>query len=208
MMKTVWMLMLAVLLTLVFVGVGSRVAAVRAEDQVVRDVDADESVEESTDTAAELQDLHAESRGRIADADDELADLEAEAPAETPAAKAFDQARRQLLQKRSALDRAILAIDDMAQLERAWELVAQVEELDVEWDLVLQPGLHSALTMEEMQTQLKQKADPQQRELVKKLKTLQEEDARARKQEFELLKARQTRAAAMDALIDEFWKDQ
>lgn len=204
-MKARWIVMLAVLLALVFVGVGNRFSAGAADEEMAANTDVEEEAEGMTDSEYELADLHDESQGRIQEAEDQLADLEAEGPAETPALKAFAETQRRHLQKRTSLDKAILAIEDAAQLDRARQLVAQVNELEVEWDMVLAPGLNNAVAIEEMETQLGKKGNQNQREIVQKLKLLQKEDATARSQEFELFKARQLRTAAMDAMVGEFW---
>ena len=204
-MRTPWILMLAAVLALVCVGVGNRLTAVGADDETDSEPELTEKAEGMTDNRSDLVELHDLNQEHIEDTEDELGTLDAEGPAETPALKAFVEARREHLQKRSKLDRAILAIKGVARLERARELAAQVDESETEWDLVLDPTLRTAMDVEEMETHLKQDGNQKQREIVKKLKVLQQEDAAARKKEYDLFKARQSRTAAMEALLDDFW---
>ena len=204
-MKAIYLAALAVVLALAVASVGNRLWAEGSDTSGASDQETEEA-QDLSESQEELAGLRSESEERIQDGDDEIAELKAETP-ETPALKALADARLKHLEKRKTLDRQIVAMRDDAALAKAWEIWTKVSELEAEWEMVLEPSLLSAVTIEEMDAQLKEQDNRKQRDILKQLQLLQKDDAVGRKQEFELFKARQAREKAMESLVDKFWEE-
>ena len=204
-MKAVYFGALAVVLALAIASVGNRLWAEGPDTSGASDQETEEAAG-LPESQEELEGLRSESQERIQDGDDEIAELKAEAP-DTPALKALAGARLKHLEKRKTLDRRILAVRDDAELDKAWEIWEKVSELETEWEMVLEPSLQSAVTIEEMESRLKEQDNKKQRDILSQLKLLQKEDAVGRQQEFELSKARKVREKAMESLVDKFWEE-
>lgn len=151
-----------------------------------------------------LTEWHERARERLRQADDELARKEQEELPTSKAALEKVTARKDYLAKQRRLNAELLAIQAAADLEKAEELKRQTEELSQEWELVQQPRLEAAASLEEMAKSMADKATPGQAEILAKFKALAEESAAGRVREFELVKARQRRQEAMEALKREF----
>ena len=95
----------------------------------------------------------------------------------------------------------------VAALDQAREIWSKVNELETEWEMVLESSLQWAVTIEEMESQLKEQDNAKQRDVLKQLRLLQKQDAVSRTQELELLKARKAREKAMESLVDKFWEE-
>ena len=205
-MKAICLFALAVALALAVASVGNRL---RAEGPGTPGTSEQETAEVKglSEAEEELVDLHDESEARIQDGDDEIAELKAEGQPGAPALKALADARLKHLEKRKVLDRQMLAVEDAAALDQAWKIWAKVSELETEWEMVLESSLRWAVTMEEMESQLKDQDNKKQQDVLKQLKLLQTEDAVNRRQEFELFKARTAREKAMESLVDKFWEE-
>ena len=204
-MKAFYFAALAVVLALAVASIGNRLWAQGSDIPGASDRETEEA-EGLSESQAELEDLHSQSRERIQDGDDEIAELRSEAP-DTPALKALADARVGHLEKLKTLDRQILAVRDIAALDKAWEIWARLSELETEWEMVLEPSLQWAVAIEEMEAQLKEQDNKKRRDVLRQLKLLQAEDGVSRKQEFELSKARRAREKAMESLADKFWEE-
>jgi DNA repair exonuclease SbcCD ATPase subunit len=164
-------------------------------------------LEQEKQALEQLNELHDQSQDRIHDADTEMDDLDREAPV-SPARIAFVDARRDYLKKRRGLDAEILAIQSAAGLKKAQDLKQKLDELDLEWELLRGPGLDLAADIEDMTAAVQENGGQAKTDILKKFKALAEESATARKQEFELAKARLARQAAIETLKRDFQAGQ
>lgn len=151
-----------------------------------------------------LNEWHDRARERLRQADDELTRKEQEELPTSKAALSKVTARKDYLAKQRRLNAELLTVQTAAELKKAEELKRQSEELYQEWELVLEPGLETAAALEEMTKSIADKGTPAQAEILARFKALAEESAAGRVREFEMLKARQRRQEAMEALRHEF----
>ena len=152
----------------------------------------------------ELANLRNESRDRIKDADEQLAEMAKEELPAAPAQRALVEGRRKFLERRKALDMKLLAIEGTTVLDPVRQAREEIDQLETEWSMVLEPNFTSAVTIEELEDSLAQENNPQRRDIMAKLKLLSAKDAESRKQEFVLLKARQEREKAWARLVKDF----
>ena len=152
----------------------------------------------------ELANLRNESRDRIKDADEQLAEMAKEELPAAPAQRALVEGRRKFLERRKALDMKLLAIEGATVLDPVRQAREEIDQLETEWSMVLEPNFTSAVTIEELEDSLAQENNPQRRDIMAKLKLLSAKDAESRKQEFALLKSRQEREKAWARLVKDF----
>jgi hypothetical protein len=151
-----------------------------------------------------LEELRTKSRERISEAEERLAEIEKEDAPETPATRALVEGRRKFLGDRNALDRKLLAIGGDTALELTEQMGVEIDNLETEWRLVLEPRLDSAATLENLEEDLAKEDSAQKRAILEKLKQLAQKDAEGRPQEFALAKAREERERTWDKLVHEF----
>ena len=170
-----------------------------------------EQKRQETERLAELQEaltgLHNESRERIKEADEQLAEIEKEEPVK-PAQHALVEGRRKHLGNRKTLDIKILAITDGKVLEQAQQVREEIDALETEWRIVQEPTFSSATTLEELETSLAENNSQARREMLEKLRQLAAKDAESRTQEYTILKERQEREKVWHKLVQDFHQAQ
>jgi hypothetical protein len=152
----------------------------------------------------ELANLRNESRDRIKDADEQLVEMPKEELLTAPAQLSLVEAKRKFLDSRKALDMKLLAIEGATALDLVKLAREEINQLETEWSMVLEPNLTSAVAIEELEESLAQENNPQRRDILANLKLLAAKDAESRKQELALLKARQEREKAWAKLFKDF----
>ena len=164
--------------------------------------------EQQAERQAQLTDLHNESKDRIKDADEQLANMETEDQPVTPAQHALFDARRKHLGSVKSLSVKLLGIKDPKALEQARQARAEVDEVETVWRIVEEPKLSAARTIEDLAKSLEQDNTQYRREILTRLRQLADLDAESRSQELAILNARREREKAWDKLIQDFYQSQ
>ena len=180
----------------------AKIADLQRQKEALEQQKAD--AERLTEQKEELENLRNQSRERLRDAEEQLAEIAREELPAAPAQRSLVEARRKFLDSRKALDKKLLAIEGAMALELTQQAQGEIEQLEAEWSMVLEPNLTSAVTIEDLEESLAQENNPQRRDILAKLKLLSAKDAESRKQEFALLKARQEREKVWAKLVKDF----
>jgi hypothetical protein len=166
----------------------------------------DEDVELGREDALEL--IVGESEERLDDAVVELEELEQmdeEDLEDTAAWREWRRRRMAYLRRVAALERRIQALDDADQLDRAQELLLELQQLETRWWMVEEPRLSRAVELEEMENAALQYDDPRLFRMVRRLREVYEEDVDRAEQLYGLWLERSEQQLTMDATARQFW---
>jgi len=162
-------------------------------------------LEEAAELEQEIEEMRRDSRECVREYEEQIAELNAGKDKGTAAELAQRKAYRKHLFACLGIHKKILAIDDPRELEKARQLISKAEEIATEWWLVLEPQYDFAANIQEMARYAEKEGTVAQKEVIKVLKQIHEQDMANRRKEFELFKKRAKNEAAKYALVDKFW---
>lgn len=152
-----------------------------------------------------LSDLQNEARDRRDEMAGEVNEIANAEETTCPAAKAQREARKQHLETQLKAIADILAAKDSAALPKVREILAQMADRDMEWDIVIAPRHDTAVMLAELETQAtSDEGTDAQRKLLDRIRALCKENMVARESQFKAAKATASNAREIEKLVEQF----
>lgn len=152
-----------------------------------------------------LSDLQNEVRDRRDEMAGELNEIGNAEETTCPAVKAQRQARKQHLETQIKAISDILAAKDSAALPKVREILAQMAERDMEWDIVIASRHDTAVMLAELETQAtSEEGTDAQRKLLDRIRARCKENMVARDAQFKAAKATASNAREIEMLVEQF----
>lgn len=152
-----------------------------------------------------LSDLQNEARDRRDEMAGEVNEIANAEETTCPAAKAQREARKQHLETQLKAIADILAAKDSAALPKVREILAQMADRDMEWDIVLSPRHDTAVMLAELENQAtSDEGTDAQRKLLDRIRALCKENTAAREAQFKAAKATASNARDIEKLVEQF----
>lgn len=157
----------------------------------------------------ELYEIRNGSRERLAEYEKQMADLrESESEGQSLRERLFQQEFAKYLTARRDLDVQIMALEEVADLGKAQDLVIEVEKRELEWWLVAEAQHGFEVELEHMQQFAIEAGTMRHREAIGALLKLHQRDLANRVKELELAKSRLSNQSAMRTLLQQFWAQE
>lgn len=152
-----------------------------------------------------LSDLQNQARDRRDEMGGELNEIANAEETTCPAAKAQREARKLHLETQSKAISDILAAKDSAALPKVREILAQMADRDLEWDIVIAPRHDTTVMLAELETQAtSEEGTDAQRKLLDRIRALCKENAAAREAQFKAAKATASNVREIEKLVEQF----
>jgi hypothetical protein len=180
-----------------------------AMEEIDRKIEALQQQKEALQRQAEQQevllDLQNQARDRRDEMGGELNEIANAEETTCPAAKAQREARKQHLETQTKAIADILAAKDSAALPNVREILAQMADRDMEWDIVIAPRYDTAVMLAELEAQAtSEEGTDAQRKLMDRIRALCKENAAAREAQFKAAKATASNAREIEKLVQQF----
>ncbi len=164
-----------------------------------------ESLQRQAEQLEVLSDLQNQARDRRDEMGGELTEIANAEETTCPAAKAQREARKLHLEIQSKAISDILAAKDSAALPKVREILAQMADRDLEWDIVIAPRHDTAVMLAERESQASsEEGTDAQRKLLDRIRALCKENMVAREAQFKAAKATASNAREIEKLVEQF----
>jgi len=164
-----------------------------------------EALQRQAEQLEVLSDLQNQARDRRDEMGGELNEIANAEETTCPAAKAQREARKLHLETQSKEISDILAAKDSAALPKVREILAQMADRDLEWDIVIAPRHDTAVMLAELETQASsEEGTDAQRKLLDRIRALCKENMVAREAQFKAAKATASNAREIEKLVEQF----
>ncbi len=174
----------------------------RKIEELQQQKDALQRQAEQQEVLSDLQNDARDRRDEMAGEVNEIANAE---ETTCPAAKAQREARKQHLETQLKAIADILAAKDGAALPKVREILAQMADRDMEWDIVIAPRHDTAVMLAELETQAtSDEGTDAQRKLLDRIRALCKENMVAREAQFKAAKATASNARDIEKLVEQF----
>jgi hypothetical protein len=152
-----------------------------------------------------LSDLQNDARDRRDELAGEVNEIVNAEETTCPAVKAQRQARKQHLETQLKAIADILAAKDSAALPKVREILAQMADRDMEWEIVIAPRHDTAVMLAELETQAtSDEGTDAQRKLLDRIRALCKENMVAREAQLKAAKATASNAREIEKLAEQF----
>ena len=164
-----------------------------------------ESLQRQAEQLEVLSDLQNEARDRRDEMAGELTEIANAEETTCLAVKAQRQARKQHLETQIKAIADILAAKDSVALPKVREILAQMADRDMEWEIVIAPRHDTAVMIAELETQAtSDEGTDAQRKLLDRIRALCKESMVARDAQFKAAKATANNAREIEKLVEQF----
>lgn len=164
-----------------------------------------ETLQRQAEQLEVLSDLQNQARDRRDEMGGELNEIANAEETTCPAAKAQREARKLHLETQVKAIADILAAKDSAALPKVREILAQMADRDMEWDIVIAPRHDTAVMLAELENQAtSDEGTDAQRKLLERIRALCKENAAAREAQFKAAKATASNAREIEKLVEQF----
>jgi DNA repair exonuclease SbcCD ATPase subunit len=164
-----------------------------------------ETLQRQAEQLEVLSDLQNQARDRRDEMGGELNEIANAEETTCPAAKAQREARKLHLETQTKAISDILAAKDSAAMPKVREILAQMADRDLEWDIVIAPRHDTAVMLAELETQAtSEEGTDAQRKLLDRIRALCKENAAAREAQLKAAKATASNAREIEKLVEQF----
>lgn len=164
-----------------------------------------EALQRQAEQQEVLSDLQNQARDRRDEMGGELTEIANAEETTCPAVKAQREARKQHLETQLKAIADVLAAKDSAALPKVREILAQMSDRDMEWDIVIAPRHDTAVMLAELETQAtSEEGTDAQRKLLDRIRALCKENAAAREAQFKAAKSTASNAREIEKLVEQF----
>ena len=184
--------------------IDNKIAALEQEKQTV--AKKAEEAEQQAHQREEMAEFQRACKERLQEVERQLTEAAAADPGDSAAHKASQQGQIKWLRELRAALEQVVAVQDLARQDKLRSLRESIEDLERDWGLVRAPQLEAAVRIEELERHVAREGTQMQKDLLARIKALAEDDAVARRNEFDAAKARRAREKTLESLVQQFWK--